>query len=135
MKLGTKKVTVEDFGEEVQLTFDFVGDTIKGILKDASLNAAESTCRDVTNRSMSLFHSKRHAYARGWAVSATNDGYVVHNKRHYRLTHLLEHGHNVVNQWGATGKRAGAHPHIAPAELEGVQKFIDEVNQKLETEL
>ena len=135
MKLGTKKVTVDDFAEEVQLTFDFVGDTIKGILKDASLNAAESTCRDVTNRSMNTFHSKTHAYARGWTVSATNNGYVVHNKPHYRLTHLLEHGHDVSNQWGATGKRAGAYPHIAPAELEGVQRFIDEVNQKLETEL
>lgn len=135
MKLGTKKVTVEDFAEEVQLTFDFVGDTIKGILKDASLNAAESTCRDVTNRSMSIFHSKTHAYARGWTVSATNDGYVVHNKPHYRLTHLLENGHNVKNQYGETGKEAKPHPHIKSAEIEGVQKFIDEVNQKLETEL
>ena len=135
MKLGTKKVTVEDFAEEVQLTFDFVGDTIKGILKDASLNAAESTCRDVTNRSMSMFKSKRHAYARGWTVSATNKGYVVHNKPHYRLTHLLEHGHNVSNQWGATGKQANAHPHIATPAADGVQRFIDEVNQKLETEL
>lgn len=134
MKLGTKKVTVEDFGAEVQLTFDFVGDTIKGILKDASLNAAESTCRDVTSRSM-IFKSKKHAYARGWDVSATNDGYVVHNKPHYRLTHLLEHGHAVSNQWGATGHRAGAHPHIEPAELEGVRKFIEEVERKLDTEL
>lgn len=132
--MDSKTVTVEEFAIAIQEIMENVSDSVKGILKEASLDAAESTCRQVKSHSMQ-FKSRRHVYANSWGVSAVRDGYVVHNKRHYRLTHLLEHGHDVSNQWGATGKRAGAHPHIAPAELEGVQKFIDEVNQKLETEL
>lgn len=132
--MDSKTVTVEEFAIAIQEIMESANESVKGILKEASLDAAESTCQQVKANSMQ-FKSRRHPYANGWTVSAVRDGYVVHNKRHYRLTHLLENGHDVSNQWGATGKRAGAHPHIHPAELEGVQKFIDEVNQKLETEL
>ena len=132
--MDSKTVTVEEFAIAIQEIMESVNDSVKGILKEASLDAAESTCRQVKSNSMQ-FKSRRHAYANSWGVSAVRDGYVVHNKRHYRLTHLLEHGHDVSNQWGATGHRAGAHPHIAPAEADGVRKFIDEVNQKLESEL
>lgn len=132
--MSNKVVTPEDFAIAIQEIIEDANDTVKGILRDTSLDSAEYTCQQVKANSMQ-FKSRRHPYANGWTVSAVRGGYVVHNKRHYRLTHLLEHGHDVSNQWGATGHRAGAHPHIAPAEADGVRKFIDEVNQKLETEL
>ena len=132
--MSNKFVTPEDFAIAIQEIIEDTNDTVKEILRDTSLDSAEYTCQQVKANSMQ-FKSRRHPYANGWTVSAVRGGYVVHNKRHYRLTHLLEHGHAVSNQFGATGHRAGAHPHIAPAEAAGVRKFIDEVNQKLETEL
>lgn len=62
-------------------------------------------------------------YAKSWAQTKTAGngstyGKIVHNKQHYRLTHLLEYGHAKVN-----GGRTKAEPHIAPAEEHAVEKF------------
>lgn len=66
-------------------------------------------------------------YPKGWTrkkvKSDFNSGYVVYNKTHYQLTHLLENGHAVSNQFGSTQKRAAAYPHIRPAEQEGIREF------------
>lgn len=49
--------------------------------------------------------------------------YVVYNKDQYRLTHLLEKGHNVPNN--KRGKqRAAAYPHIAPLEERWNNEFV-----------
>lgn len=65
-------------------------------------------------------------YAASWSrkrVEGKRSGWIVYNKKHYRLTHLLEYGHAVHNQFGSTNKRAAAHPHIKPAEQEGIKEF------------
>lgn len=65
-------------------------------------------------------------YAASWKRKRTEgkrSGWIVYNKDHYRLTHLLEYGHAVHNQYGATNKRAPAYPHIKPAEQEGIREF------------
>ena len=59
-------------------------------------------------------------YAKNWSIKTKsvmyNTVYVIYNKAPtYRLTHLLENGHDVV----VNGKKVGhapAHPHIAPVE-------------------
>lgn len=56
------------------------------------------------------------AYARGWTVKRQKDRnglltITVHNKDHYQLTHLLEHGHALPQ-----GGRAKAQPHIETVE-------------------
>lgn len=52
---------------------------------------------------------------------------VVYNKKHYRLTHLLEHGHIVWN--AITKKRVAPKPHIAPNFAKQKEKFIDEMGK------
>lgn len=79
-------------------------------------------------------------YAGDWAIKrATKRGrgkllggveVVIYNKKHYRLTHLLEKGHVVRNQFGTYG-RAPAHPHIGPAEEHGERKLLAELQSKL----
>lgn len=70
------------------------------------------------------------AYARSWTVKRVKFGkttsFVVHNKKHYQLTHLLENGHAKRN-----GGRVAARPHIKDAEQNGIRKIIS----KLEAEL
>ena len=76
-------------------------------------------------------------YAASWKAEKLQKGrvyteWVVHNVKHYRLTHLLEKGHPVKNQNGGPfGKGAKDWVHIKPVE-EWCQKALpDEVEWRL----
>ena len=65
-------------------------------------------------------------YADGWAKKRTEYGVVVYNKNRPSLTHLLEHGHALVN-----GGRARAIPHIRPAEQKAIREFEEAVEKAI----
>ena len=65
-------------------------------------------------------------YAGSWTVKKVGKVFVIHNKDHYRLTHLLEKGHAKVN-----GGRVPARVHIAPVEVKVVERFEDELRREL----
>ena len=71
------------------------------------------------------------AYAKSWAIKSvkeTSDSLevVVHSKKRYRLTHLLEHGHAKRG-----GGRVAGRPHIAPAEQKGIEQLEREIERSL----
>lgn len=77
-------------------------------------------------------------YAEGWEVVSKESGvtsdsmeYVVCNPKHYRLTHLLEKGHQTRNQYGGPYKRTKAIKHIKPAEIKGNEKLVKRLEEKL----
>lgn len=111
--------------------------TLKSVIKAADLTAAvmaelesyskeiaEQVDIDVTEvseiaaeRLKETSPKNKGDYAKGWGVTVTgskpgNKRVIVHNKKHYRLTHLLEKGH--ANRGGKG--RTQAQPHIAPVE-------------------
>ena len=70
-------------------------------------------------------------YAKGWEVVKRSSGittkqvnYVVCNPEHYRLTHLLERGHQSFNQYGGPYRRVKAYKHIKKAEVRGVEGLL-----------
>ncbi|MEK3955373.1 HK97 gp10 family phage protein [Psychrobacillus sp. FSL K6-1464] len=65
-------------------------------------------------------------YAKSWSLKKVGKVFVLHNKDHYRLTHLLEKGHAKVN-----GGRVSARVHIAPVEGKMIEKFEDELRRDL----
>lgn len=98
--------------------------------KDAAKTAADSTAKLLKSTSP----KQSGKYARGWKVKAQDGGYVVYNDKHYRLTHLLENGHDVIVNGKKVG-RAKAYPHIKPAEQEGIKDFEQEVRKQIERRL
>lgn len=71
-------------------------------------------------------------YAKSWTMKTEPEvgqphKRIVHVKApHYRLTHLLEHGHAKVG-----GGRVEGKPHIRPAEEQVIKDFVAEVEEAI----
>jgi hypothetical protein len=71
-------------------------------------------------------------YAKSWTMKTEKaigqpDLRTIHVKApHYRLTHLLEHGHAKVG-----GGRVEGRPHIRPAEEEVIREFTAAVEEAI----
>ena len=70
-------------------------------------------------------------YAKSWAIKKETEigqpnSIIIHNKKHYSLTHLLEHGHAKKG-----GGRVEGKPHIRPAEEMVIQEFMQEVEEAI----
>lgn len=70
-------------------------------------------------------------YARGWRAKKDGKDIIVNNATDYQLTHLLENGHVVRNQYG-TYERAEAIPHIKPVEEWANVEVEQEIRRELE---
>lgn len=99
--------------------------------KDAAKAAADSVVKQLKATSPKGKASK---YAKSWKTKAQDGGQVIYNEKHYRLTHLLENGHDVV----VNGKKVGhakAYPHIKPAEEKGIKDFEQKIRENVERRL
>lgn len=83
------------------------------------------------NESAKKIWGAKSKYAKDWAYKIKKDKNgkygVVYNKKHYRLTHLLEHGHVVWN--GRKTKRTAPKQHISPNFATQKKKFIEEMSK------
>lgn len=103
-------------------------------LKEAVHQEALDIANDVCEKLKRDSPKDTKKYSRSWVVEETKSslgskGVVIKNKKYYRLTHLLEHGHAKRD-----GGRVQAYPHIgrlndiACAEFERrVKKLINEM--------
>lgn len=92
---------LDDYSEEVQKVTD---EAIRKTVKDAVEMLREKSPQ-ASGR-----------YAKGWTAKSTGTwSRVVYNKADYQLTHLLENGHVVKNQYGTWGRVDGI-KHIKPVE-------------------
>ena len=100
---------------------------------EAICKKVASECRAELKKTSPKGSSNKH-YADGWSVKRIQVGhlvsFVVRNAKKPGLTHLLEHGHVIKNQYGTYG-RAPAHPHMAEAE----EKYVKELEARLKVEL
>lgn len=88
-----------------------------------------TTARDAANKLKATSPKASGKYAKNWAVKKERGAAVVYNKAPtYRMTHLLENGHDVVRNGQKVG-HAPAQPHIKPVEAwvqEEVPKRLEE---------
>lgn len=78
-------------------------------------------------------------YADGWTVKneAADKTYIVYNKDKPSLTHLLENGHLIRNQYGTWTRKGGGNTvegrkHIKPAEEWANAEVIARITKRLE---
>lgn len=89
--------------------------------------AAAYECRNILRKTSPKRTEK---YAPDWQVKQGKSRqaalYIVYNRKHYRLTHLLEFGHAKVN-----GGRVEAIPHIQPAAEKAAEAYLADLTNAL----
>lgn len=116
--MAIKPISPDEFAENVQRVmdafedgvFDVLSKTSRVVAREAKVKLQETSPRSVNGGE----------YAASWATTydkklskeQMSDVFKVYNKKHYRLTHLLEHGYIHYK----TGKRTGQRVHIKPVD-------------------
>ena len=113
---------IQDFSKELANILANYSKEITESLEDAKVNAA----KEVVNYLKENSPKQTGAYAKGWRVAKIGTAQVIHNKTRYQLTHLLEKGHVKVS-----GGRVEAKVHIAPAEQQGIEQFVSNVERSI----
>jgi len=130
-----KKVTVDDLAKEIaQSLKDFEGVTDEACAAGVMYTAEEAVKKlRVAHPSGSGEYGSWDAYNKDWGIfqTKTDKRYhikaTVHNKKHYRLTHLLEKGHALIN-----GGRTRAFPHILPVAKEAEDELVENIKKRIE---
>lgn len=111
------KKLLDQVDKEVQKAMD---EGMKQVAKEAVTKLRSSSPR------------KTGKYASGWTTKQIDkDGLVVHNSKHYQLTHLLENGHVIRNKKGTYGRTSGI-KHIAPVETWASEELPRRIMEKIE---
>ena len=117
----------ESVTAQMKELLDEYSETVKEVVEDAAKTTAKACVNELKNTSP----KGPRGYARSWTSKKQDGGWVVYNKEHYRLTHLLENGHAIVNQFGKQPGRVNAIKHIAPVEESGIEKFQIKISRGL----
>lgn len=113
--------------EQLEEILDEIAKNVEKKSQDEFRNGAEEAVQLLREKSpRRVPHGG--AYAASWDMKVIHrgpiKGYIVYNKEHYQLTHLLENGHAKVN-----GGRVKAIPHIGPVELVTSTRVLDKLEQ------
>lgn len=129
------KVKPGDLASKIEKTLKEWSD----VTEEAVVSGVEKTAKNARDKlqSASPAGSGRYKswsdYNSGWEAKRETGSkggkteYIVHNSKHYQLTHLLENGHALRN-----GGRANAFVHIAPVAQEAEDELLETIKKQIE---
>lgn len=130
------KVTVDELAEAIGKE---LGDYFDDITEDVK-NAVEVTTRECVAEIKQRSPKRTGNYSRSWTATEVFNRrgsirFTVHNKKHYRLTHLLEYGH-AKRGGGRLGDDDDVKPreHIAPAEQNAEKNLIKRIEEAIKND-
>lgn len=115
--------TLNDYAKQVEKTYGECGEKVAS-------DAVKKLKMVAFGRYDKGKYSKSWAYKQERGFMGT-PRFVIYNKKHYRLTHLLEYGHVVKNGTKRVVGQAGAIPHIKPIEEWVQTQLPKDITQKL----
>lgn len=125
----TKTINIDQLAAEIAKSLrEFSGEVVEKV--DIS---SERVGKAAVKRLKQTSPKDSGDYRKSWTMTTEKavgqpHNRIVHAKApHYRLTHLLEHGHAKVN-----GGRVEGIPHIRPAEEMVIKQFVAEVEEAIE---
>lgn len=125
---------VDDLATTVIKELDLYQMRLNEGISDVFDDASDVALKTVRSNSQTAGFNDR-KYSSGWVKSVRHDlkgayrihGVVIHNKKHYRLTHLLEKPHQLRN-----GGQSPYYPHIQPTQDYMDRWIVSELKEKIE---
>ena len=118
--MATRRIKADQLGTEIDKILKEYGDDVEFFMREVTLKIGRKGATAVKNEARDKFNGDK--YYKGWTASEVKwphyTSVVIHNKNHYQLAHLLEHGHAKVG-----GGRVEGRPHIAPVEEELIEEY------------
>ena len=124
-------MNVDQLSGEVQKRLAIYQEELNGNVSQVFDEIADEALAEIRNQSQSAGFKDKH-YSKGWAKIVKKDrttGHyhvTIHNKKYYRLTHLLEKGHALKK-----GGRTRAFPHIAPTQAKMDRLVITKLEEAI----
>lgn len=121
--------------EEIKKILDEYELEVIDDMNKAAFDTAKLGVKELKEKSPKSNRAKGGAYAKSWGYTRQKmpfgyTSYVIRNRKHYQLTHLLENGHLIKNQYGSYG-RTKPIPHIKPVEIIVQEHFLDNLIKRL----
>lgn len=120
-------IKIDNMSSEIMDILSEYSETVN----EKTKNTTDIVSKNCVKELQSTSPKRTGKYRKGWTRSkisetASKVEYIVHNPKHYTLTHLLENGHVKKD-----GGRTKSTPHIAPAEEKAVAEFEKLIKEEL----
>lgn len=123
----TRKVSVDEMDDQIHLALQqyakVATEDMKRIVKSTAISVKKEIQQNAPKDTGD--------YKKSWTTKTTRENanlleMTIHSKDRYQLAHLLEKSHAKRG-----GGRTRAFPHIAPAEANGEEKLMSELERSL----
>lgn len=114
---------INNLANEIARELQRYANAVEDDLEVAKLQTSDELVADLKETSP----KRTGKYKKSWTKIKEGNRYIIHNSKHYRLTHLLEKGHAKVG-----GGRVPARVHIRPAEEKAIDQYVQKVERAIQ---
>lgn len=127
---GVSQIKLDDLADYLQGECDAITADMENLLKESAHELRDKIEQDSPE--------KHGDYKAGWTVtkrqSAGEVTFVVRNATKYQLTHLLEHGHDLLDSDGVKYGEVAGIPHINNNADVAIRKCGDDIDRLMKKE-
>lgn len=125
----SESISADRLAREIMRQMEEYTEEVKETTADVAMNVSEKAVRMLKAESPKSKNGG--TYAKNWTRTTDKYGITVYNKSPtYRLTHLLEKGHQLKRGGRKIGE-VRAYPHIEEVEQESIKEYVEELERRL----
>lgn len=125
----SESISVDKLAMEIMRQMEEYTEEVKETTQKVAMNVSGKAAKEL--RANSPKSKDGGTYAKNWTRTTDKYGITVYNKSPtYRLSHLLEKGHQ-LRRGGRKIGEVRAYPHIEEVEQEYIKEYVEELERRL----
>ena len=125
----SESISADRLAREIMRQMEEYTEEVKETTQEVAMNVSGKNAKKLRENSPKSKNGGD--YAKNWTRTTDKYGITVYNKSPtYRLTHLLEKGHQ-LRRGGRKIGEVQAYPHIEEVEQEYIKEYVEELERRL----